>query len=37
MAVDTQDVDIDHVIEQLLSVSSSRLGGQVNLTERDIL
>lgn len=33
---DLQDVDVDQVIEQLLSVRGSRPGRQVNLTENEV-
>lgn len=33
---DTNDIDIDNVIEQLLSVRGARPGRQVNLTEGEI-
>jgi serine/threonine-protein phosphatase PP1 catalytic subunit len=33
---DVGDIDVDHVIEQLLSVRGARPGRQVNLTENEI-
>ena len=33
---DTQDIDVDNIIEQLLTVRGSRPGRQVNLTEGEI-
>jgi serine/threonine-protein phosphatase PP1 catalytic subunit len=33
---DVADIEIDHVIEQLLSVRGARPGRQVNLTENEI-
>lgn len=33
---DVGEVDVDHIIEQLLSVRGARPGRQVNLTENEI-
>lgn len=33
---DNNDIDVDHVIEQLLAVRGARPGRQVNLTENEI-
>lgn len=34
--METNDFDVDHIIEQLLSVRGARPGRQVNLTENEI-
>lgn len=33
---ESNDIDVDHIIEQLLSVRGARPGRQVNLTENEI-
>lgn len=36
MSAESMDMDVDHIIEQLLSVRGARPGRHVNLTENEI-